>query len=391
MRSGPILTTLQILDSLVGFDSTSAKSNLPLIDWIERYLAGHGIVARRSLNADGTKANLHAVIGPAVDGGLALSGHVDTVPVEGQAWRTDPFRLHVADGRAVARGACDMKGFVASCLAAVPEIAALPLRRPVHLLISFDEEVDCDGAHVLVDDLPNGPKPAFCVVGEPSMMKPIVAHKGRLAVRGTVRGRAGHSSQPDRGVNAIYAASEAIGHIAAEARRFATEGRRVEGFGPEHSTVHVGLVEGGAILNIIPEHASFEMEWRTVPGDDAVAELERLRAHLAETTERWMRAVDPECFIRLEALNTLPPLAIAPEHPLVTLVKRCSGANDEGKVSYGTEAGIFQDAGIASIVCGPGDIAQAHKPDEWIALEQLEACDRFVRQLARSLAEGEPA
>ncbi|MCQ8277759.1 acetylornithine deacetylase [Acetobacteraceae bacterium KSS8] len=391
MRSGPTLTTLDILDSLVGFDSTSAKSNLPLIDWIERYLAGHGVATRRSTNAAGTKANLHAVIGPEIDGGLALSGHVDTVPVDGQDWRTDPFRLHVADGRATARGACDMKGFVASCLAAVPEIASLNLRRPVHLFISFDEEVDCDGAHVLVRDLPNGPKPAFCVIGEPSMMKPIVAHKGRLAVRGTVRGRAGHSSQPDRGVNAVHAAAETIAHIAAEARRLATEGRRVEGFEPEHSTIHVGLVEGGTILNIIPEHAAFEMEWRTVPGDDALAELDRLRAHLAGTTERWMRDVDPTSFIHLEPLNTLPPLSIAPEHPLVTLVKRCSGANDEGKVSYGTEAGIFQAAGIASIVCGPGDIAQAHKPNEWIALEQLDACDRFVRQLALSLAEGAPS
>lgn len=392
MQSGQPTTTLAILERLVGFDTTSSRSNLALIDWIENYLDDHGVSCRRTTDAAGTKANLHAIIGPHREGGLALSGHVDTVPVEGQDWSTDPFSLHVADGRAIARGACDMKGFVASALAAVPHLASLDLQRPLHLFISFNEEVDCEGAHVLMRDLAEGGlKPALCVVGEPSMMKPIIAHKGRLAVRGTVRGRAGHSSQPDQGVNAIHAAAEAIAHIAAEARHLADRGRRVEGFDPEYSTIHVGLVQGGSILNIIPEHASFEMEWRTVPGDDGLVELDRLRAHLSGSTERWMRAVDPDSFISLEPLNTLPPLAIDPGHRLVALVKQCSGANDEGKVSYGTEAGIFQAAGIASIVCGPGDIAQAHKPDEWIALDQLDACDGFIRRLARSLTGAWPA
>ena len=380
------LSTIEILSKLIAFDTTSRHTNLPLIDWIRTYLDGFGIASRLTHDTTGTKANLHAIIGPELEGGLALSGHVDTVPVEGQAWSTDPFILHHRDGRAFARGAVDMKGFVASALAAVPDIQAMPLARPIHLFISYNEEVDCDGARVLVRDLEAGRlRPALCIVGEPSMMKPITAHKGRLSVRATVTGRPGHSSQPALGVNAIHAAGEAIAWIAAESRRLQTEGRREAGFEPEHSTIHVGLIEGGSILNIIPERASFELEWRTIPGDDATAELARLQAHLRDTTERWMHAVDPATTITFEPLDVLPPLSLDPRHELVSLVKQAGGANQDGKVSYGTEAGLYQDAGIASIVCGPGDIAQAHRPDEWIALSQLDACDSFIRRVAQRL------
>ena len=380
------LPTVEILETLVSFDTTSRNSNLPLIDWVRHYLDGHGVSYRLTHDQAGRKANLHAVIGPEVEGGLALSGHVDTVPVEGQAWSTDPFKLHRRDGRLQARGAVDMKGFVASCLAAVPDLVAAPLLRPVHLLISYNEEVDCEGARVLVRDMQaGGLRPALCVVGEPSGMRPIIAHKGRLSVRVAVRGRPGHSSQPARGVNAVHAASEAIAWIAAESRRLAVEGRREAGFEPEHSTIHVGLIEGGSILNIIPERTVFEMEWRTIPGDDAEVELGRLRSHVAETIESWMKQVDPTTGFSFEPLHALPPLAIDPLHPLVSLVKQASGANQHGRVSYGTEAGIFQNAGIASVVCGPGDIAQAHQPDEWIAHEQLDQCDTFIRRLATSM------
>ncbi len=386
MHDAARLSTIEILARLVAFDTTSRNSNLPLIAWIEGYLDEFGIASRLSYDPTGSKANLHAIIGPAVDGGLALSGHVDTVPVDGQAWSTDPFTLHVENGRAQARGAVDMKGFVASVLAAVPDLQALPLLRPVHLFISYNEEVDCEGARVLMQDIAEAsPKPALCIVGEPSLLQPIIAHKGRLAVRATVTGHAGHSSQPSLGVNAIHAAAEAVAWIAAEGRRLEAHGRREAGFDPEHSTIHVGLIEGGRVLNIIPEHASFEMEWRTIPGDDALAELDRLRAHLRDTTERWMHAVDPATGIVLEPMDELPPLALDPDHELLGLVRQATGRNGDGKVSYGTEAGIYQDAGIASIVCGPGDIAQAHRPDEWVALSQLEACDAFIRQVAARL------
>ncbi len=379
-------STTEILERLVSFDTTSRNSNLALIDWIAEYLDRHGVAHRRIHDETGLKASLHATIGPSVEGGLALSGHVDTVPVDGQRWSTDPFRLSQRDGRLQARGAVDMKGFVASCLAAVPHLKAASLHRPVHLFISHDEEVDCSGAHGLVRDMQAGAlQPSLCVVGEPSGMKPIIAHKGRLSVRVTARGRSGHSSQPARGVNAIQAAAEAIAWIGREAHRLVGEGRREDGFDPPHSTIHAGLIEGGTILNIIPERCVFEMEWRTIPGDEAEAELRRLRAHVAQAIEHWMQAIDPGTGFEFEALNTLPPLSIDAEHPLVDLVKQASGANQHGKVAYGTEAGIFQNAGIASIVCGPGDIAQAHQPDEWIAREQLDACDGFIRRLAASL------
>ena len=386
MRDGQLLSTIEILTKLVAFDTTSRNSNLPLIHWIADYLGGHGVASRLTHDASGTKANLQAVIGPAIEGGLALSGHVDTVPVDGQAWSSDPFTLRRQDGRAYARGVADMKGFVASMLAAVPDIRAMPLLRPVHLFISYDEEVDCDGARVLVRDLEaEGLKPALCIVGEPSLMKPIIAHKGRLSVRVSVRGQAGHSSQPALGVNAIHAAAEAIAHIAAEQRRLARSGRREAGFEPEHSTIHVGLVEGGSILNIIPDRAAFEMEWRTIPGDNAFAELDALKAHVAARIEPWMHEVDPGSGFTFEPMDELPALALDPQHELVALVKQAGGANQEGRVSYGTEAGIFQNAGIVSIVCGPGDIAQAHRPDEWVALSQLEACDGFIRRVATRL------
>ena len=386
MRDAERLSTIEILAKLVAFDTTSRNSNLALIEWVERYLGSHGIASRLSYDLTGTKANLHAIIGPEIEGGLALSGHVDTVPVDGQDWRTDPFALHLDGDRAYARGAVDMKGFVASALAAVPDLQALSLLRPVHLFISYNEEVDCEGARVLVQDLSQtGIRPALCIVGEPSLMQPITAHKGRLSVRATITGRAGHSSQPALGVNAIHAAAEAVAWVAAEARRLEAHGRRETGFEPEHSTIHVGLIDGGSILNIIPDRATFEMEWRTIPGDDAAAELDRFRAHLCETTEQWMKAIDPDTGIVLEPLDELPPLALDPVHELVDLVKQATGRNHDGKVSYGTEAGIYQNAGIASIVCGPGDIAQAHKPDEWVAVSQLGACDAFIRRVAERL------
>ena len=381
------MQTTEILEKLVSFDTTSRNSNLALIAWVGNYLDAYGIPYRLTHDETGRKANLHALIGPEIEGGLALSGHVDTVPVDGQNWSTDPFALQQRNGRLYGRGAVDMKGFVASCLSAVPDIKSAPLARPVHLFISYDEEVDCAGARTLVRDLEAGRlKPALCVVGEPSGMQPIIAHKGRLSVRATVRGRPGHSSQPAQGVNAIHAAAEAIAWIAAESRRLAAEGLRESGFEPPHSTIHTGLIEGGSILNIIPERTVFEMEWRTIPGDDAEAELRRFRAHVAETIESRMKQIDPRAGFTIEPLYALPPLSIPPDHPLVGLVQQCSGANSHGKVSYGTEAGIFQDAGIASIVCGPGDIAQAHQPDEWIARDQLDQCDAFIRRLTASMA-----
>src|SRR5579863_8584779 len=375
-HSPPRYSTAELLGRLVSFDTTSRNSNLPLIGYVRDYLDAHAIPYRVSSDQTGEKANIHAIIGPAQAGGVALSGHVDTVPVDGQAWSADPFSLRRSDGRLYARGAVDMKGFVAACLAAVPEMKARNLARPLHLFISYDEEVGCHGAQRLIEDLDeSGLKPALCVVGEPSGMQPILAHKGKLNLRVAVRGVPGHSSEPDKGVNAIQAAGEAIAYVAAEARRLAKEGPFEDGFDPPHTTIHVGTIRGGSILNIIPEHAEFIMEWRPIPGDDGMREVERLKAYVAAHIEPAMHAVDPATGFSFEVRNTMPGMAIPPDHELTALVKQITGANSAGKVSYGTEGGYYQAAEIPTIICGPGDIAQAHQPDEWVAQEQLDACD----------------
>ena len=376
------LGTAEMLARLVSFDTTSRNSNLALIGFVRAYLDAHAIPYRISTDASGEKANIHAIVGPQSPGGVALSGHVDTVPVDGQAWSADPFTLRRADGRLYARGAADMKGFVSACLAAVPEIKARNLARPLHLFISYDEEVGCQGAQRMLQDLDeSGLKPALCVVGEPSGMQPILAHKGKLNLRVTVRGRTGHSSEPGKGVNAIQAAGEALGYVAAEARRLASEGPFEDGFDPPHTTIHVGTIQGGTILNIIPEHCEFIMEWRTIPRDDATRHLERMQRFIADTIEPAMHTVSRGTGFDFNVLTTMPGLSLDADHPLTAIVKQLTGSNSTGKVSYGTEGGYYQGAGIATIVCGPGHIAQAHQPDEWIAQEQLDACDAFIRRL----------
>ncbi len=380
------MTTTEMLARLVAFDTTSRNSNVPLIDFARAWLDGHAVPYRISTSADGQKANLHAIIGPMEAGGIALSGHVDTVPVDGQAWTRDPFTLHADAGRLYGRGATDMKGFVASCLAAVPDLKARALARPVHLFITFDEETTMDGARRLVSDLQDsGLRPGLCVVGEPSLMQPILAHKGRIALKVSVRGKPGHSSEPARGVNAVMAAAEAIAFISSEARRFASEGPFEQGFDPPHTTTHVGTIQGGSVLNIIPERCEFVMEWRAIPGQDPHALAALLRDHVARAIEPAMHAVDPATGFSFEIVGDIPGMGLPDTHELASLIKQVTGSNSTGKVSYGTEGGIYEAAGIPSIVCGPGAIQQAHQPDEWIAQSQLDACDSFIRRLADRL------
>jgi acetylornithine deacetylase len=383
----PVLSTTELLERLVAFDTTSRNSNLLLIGFVRDYLDGYGVPYRVSSDASGQKANLHAIIGPREAGGIALSGHVDTVPVDGQAWTGDPFKLRAHDGRLIGRGSTDMKGFVACALAAVPHFLARPLARPIHLFITYDEEVSMNGARRLIEDIgESGLRPELCIVGEPTSMQPVLAHKGRLALRVTVRGLPGHSSMPAHGVNAVQAAAEAVAWLSADARRREREGPFAEGFDPPYTTVHVGTFEGGTILNIIPERASFVMEWRTIPGDDFFAEVDRLRAYVAREIEPAMQRVAPGCGFDFEVMNWIPGMALPADHGLAGLVASITGANATGKVSYGTEGGLYERDGIATIVCGPGDIAQAHQPDEWIAQSQLDACDVFLRAVADRLA-----
>jgi acetylornithine deacetylase len=384
--SGRRYSTAELLERLVSFDTTTRNSNLELIGFVRAYLDAHGVNYRVSLDAEGAKANIHAIVGPQAAGGIALSGHVDTVPVDGQAWSSDPFTLLRRDGRLYGRGSADMKGFVASALSAVPDLLARDLAKPMHLFITYDEETTCNGARRLIEDFQDsGLPPALCVVGEPSGMQPVVAHKGRLMLRVQVRGMPGHSSAPANGVNAVHAAGEAIAWVGAEARRFAIQGPFEEGFDPPHTTIQVGPVRGGTILNIIPEEAEFEMEWRTIPADDFGREIDRLKAFVATAIEPAMKQVAPATGFTFEVVSWIPGMSLAPEHDLASAVKQLTGSNSIAKVSYGTEGGLYQQAGIPTIICGPGHIEQAHKPDEWIAQSQLDSCDTFVRRLADRL------
>ena len=380
-------SSAEMLARLVSFDTTSRNSNLELIGFVRAFLDSQSVPYRVSQDPVGRKANLHAVIGPLTAGGIALSGHVDTVPVDGQAWTRDPFVLHAQDGRLYGRGACDMKGFVACALAAAADLRAMALRKPMHLFITFDEETTMEGAHVLMADVKaSGLQPSLCVVGEPSLMQPILAHKGRLALKVSVRGKPGHSSEPFRGVNAVQAAAEAIAYVAAEARRFAAEGPFEPGFDPPHTTTHVGTIEGGTILNIIPERCEFVMEWRAVPGHDPHHEAARLRDFVARTIEPAMHAVDPTTGFSYEVIGDIPGMGLSEVHELTAITKQVTGSNSTGRVSYGTEGGIYEASGIPTIVCGPGSIQQAHQPDEWIEQAQLDSCDAFIRKLALRLS-----
>jgi acetylornithine deacetylase len=381
------LSSTELLAQLVAFDTTSSRPNLPLIQAVAAYLDQWGVRYRIMLDPDGRRANLHAVIGPQTEGGIALSGHVDTVPVEGQNWTADPFTLRRSGGRLYGRGTTDMKGFVACCLAAVPTFMAARLTRPLHLLITYDEEVTFEGARRMIDTIArDGWRPDLCIVGEASSMKPIIAHKGKLSVRARVRGRPGHSSVPAQGVNALVAAARAVVWLTDEAGRRSAAGPFAHGFEPPTTTAHVGLMSAGTILNIIPDHAVFDLEWRTVPGDEAHRELARLREYVATNIEPGMHAVDPATGFDFEVALDLPHMALPEDHELAGLVREITGANAVGRVSYGTEGGFYQAAGIPSIVCGPGNIAQAHQPDEWIAESELDACDAFLRALPAYLA-----
>jgi acetylornithine deacetylase len=384
---GAGLDAVGMLARLVAFDTTSARSNLACIDFTRDTLAGLGVEAWVIPDSAGTKAALHAIIGPRVAGGVALSAHSDCVPVEGQAWQADPFALRRQDGRLVGRGAVDMKGFWACALAAVPGLLARDLKRPIHLCLSFDEETTMAGAPLLVGALAaHAPPPAMCIVGEPTRMAPVVAHKGYASWEATVTGRTGHSSLTHRTANALEAAAEAVTTLKRIARRFAADGRRAPGFEPPWTTVHTGTFRAGTILNIVPDLAEFVFEVRSVPGDAAEAVLAELQATLERDVLPGLRAAAPDAGFTFRRRCDAPPCDLADDAPLLALVQACGAAGAPERVAYGTEAGFFQRAGIATLVCGPGDIAQAHQPEEWIAEAEIAACTAFLDRLGSRLA-----
>lgn len=384
----PSRATIDLIKKLVAFDTTSRNSNLALIHFVQNYLSGLGIESKLVLDETGKKANLLATIGPANRPGLLLSGHTDVVPIDGQRWATDPFAAVEKDGRLYGRGTCDMKSFVATALALAPEFQRAALTAPVHFSFSYDEEVGCIGVRRLIAELERLKlRPTACIVGEPTSMKVVRAHKGKISYRCRVRGFECHSSLAPRGVNAIEYAAEIVSHIRRLERRFAAEGPFDVDFDVPHTTAHTGVIQGGTALNIVPKECWFDFEFRYLPGQDPYALVGEVRRFADTELLPEMRRVDAEAGFGWEELSAFPGLATDDDAEVAQMAKSAAGDNAaSGKVAFGTEAGLFNAAGIPTIVCGPGDIEQAHKPDEFIALDQVAMCEAFLRRLVERFA-----
>ncbi len=379
--------TLEWIERLVGFDTTSRNSNLALIEEVRGYLSSFGIDSSLSYDRTRTKANLWATIGASDLPGVVLSGHTDVVPVDGQDWETDPYRVEQLDGKLFGRGTADMKGYLAACLALAPEIARRNLETPVHFSLSYDEEVGCIGVRGLIAELEQRPvKPKACLIGEPTSMEVVNAHKGKLSQRCCVTGLESHSGLAHRGVNAVEAAAEAIAYLKTMARRFRDSGPFDDGFDPPYTTVHTGVIEGGTALNIVPRECQFQFEFRCLPGQDPEELAQELRAYVKRELLPEMRAVSRDAGFEWQEMSAFPGLSIDVDDELVRLTQRLAGSNTTGKVSFGTEGGLFQQAGIPSVVCGPGSIRQAHRPNEYIELEQIARCEAFLIALLDDLS-----
>ena len=374
------MTTLDLIKELIAFDTTSRDSNLVLIDYAQNLLEKAGARCRRSYDATGKKANLFATMGPDGDGGYVLSGHTDVVPVDGQDWSSDPFKPEVRDGKLYGRGACDMKGFVGTALALVPEIAKAKLTRPIHFALSYDEEVGCVGVKGLLDDLKaQNLKPALAIIGEPTLMKIVGAHKGGAKLVTRCCGREAHSSGPEKGANAVMMAGEFVTLLDSvwDELRADADAR----FDPPHSTVQATVIHGGTAVNILAREADVTWEYRYLPDRDPDLIVERVKARAAaEVLPKYQRRA-AEAALHTTLHARYPGLTMDEDSPAIRLARELTGANQVEAVAYGTEAGHFQNYGIAAVICGPGSIEQAHRPDEFCALSELEACEAFLRKV----------
>ncbi|MDB5557193.1 MAG: hypothetical protein JWQ36_127 [Enterovirga sp.] len=385
--AGRRYTSLDMLERLVAFDTESSKSNIPLIDFVAEYLAGWGVPFWRVPNATGDKEALFATIGPRDRGGVVLSGHTDCVSVEGQDWSSDPFRLRVADGKAQGRGAVDMKGFDALALAAVPDFLAAGLTTPIHILLSYDEETTCLGvADTIARFGRDLPRPGAVIVGEPTNLEVVDAHKSVGTFITTVHGFEAHSSKPYLGANAVMAAGELVAELNRLADDMMARGDQSGRFDPPYTTVHVGRIAGGTARNILPKSCCLNWEFRGLPDLDPAEIPTRLERFATETVLPRLNRFGP--FGRIETIREVlvPGLAPEPGSTAETLAKRITGRNATITVPYGTEAGRFQQAGIPTVVCGPGSIDRAHQPDEYITLAELAAGESFMRGLAETCA-----
>lgn len=376
----------EILADLIAFDTTSRESNLALIEYVRAYLDGLGIASELLFNEDRSKANLYARLGPDGPGGVMLSGHSDVVPVDGQPWTVPPFTLTERDGRLYGRGTADMKGYIACVLASLPRFLKQPLCLPLHLAISYDEEVGCLGVRSLVAALEQRPdRPDICLIGEPTEMRPVLGHKGKLAMRCEVHGAACHSAYAPQGVNAIEYAARLIGRLGEIGARLAAPERHDARFDPPYSTVQTGMISGGRALNIVPAECRFDFEVRALPSDDPQQVAAELRDYAERELLPQMRAVRADTGIRFTPLSAYPGLLTPADSPAAELLALLCGSRDFSTVAFGTEGGLFDQAGIATVVCGPGSMDQGHKPDEFVTLEQLERCDALLQRLAEWL------
>ncbi|NNK68544.1 MAG: acetylornithine deacetylase [Rhodobacteraceae bacterium] len=381
-------SSVRHLRALVGFDTVSHRSNLDLIDYLEQVLAPLGARLERIPDSSGKKASLLASFGPADKPGYILSGHTDVVPVDGQRWSSDPFVLTERNGKLFGRGATDMKGFLACCLAMAPKMSAAPLTAPLHIAFSYDEEVGCLGVRDLIARLTDWDQPPIgCIVGEPTSMQIVTSHKAKRAFRGIVTGTPGHSSRAPHFANAVDFAAEFLVELRRLGRDIEKTGARDMLFDVPFTTTHVGRISGGEALNIVPEHCDFEFEFRALPNEDVdamAAEMQRLME--TELLPR-MKAISADADFRLETTMSYPGLDTAPGEDIVVLAKRLAGRNDHRAVAYGTEGGLFsKSGGIPTVVCGPGDIDRAHKADEYITPEELAACEGFIEALIAHLS-----
>ena len=383
------LNTRSWLDTLVGFDTTSRNSNLHLIEHVRDALAAQGVQAQLFRSPDGAKSNLFATL-PAQDGstqgGIVLSGHTDVVPVDGQQWDTDPFVVTEQDGKLFGRGTCDMKGFIAAGLALVPEFLALPRSKPLHFALSYDEEVGCVGAPIMLEQLKlQGQRFDGCIVGEPTSMQPVVAHKGINVWRCRVHGKAAHSSLTPRGSNAIEYAARLICHIRDLADAFQAQGPYDQFFDVPYTTLTTNQISGGIAVNTLPELCEFAYEFRNLPGMAPDAIQAQIEAYVQQELLPRMRKEFAQARIELDSVASAPSFDTAETAAISQLVQALTGDREKRKVAYATEAGLFQQAGIPTVVCGPGAIAEAHKANEYVEVHQLERCETFLRKLAQSL------
>ena len=380
-------SSIDYLERLVAFPTVSRDSNLDLIGFVRAELETLGIASTLVHSEDGRKANLWATIGPDGVPGVVLSGHTDVVPVEGQAWSCDPFALTRRDGNLYGRGSADMKGFIACALAIAERASKAPLKTPIHFAFSYDEEIGCVGVRRLLDLLKDAPvKPRLCIVGEPTMMQAVTAHKGKLGFRVTAHGLEAHSSLAPIGVNAIYMVSDLIGAIRAIQKEIADHGARDGDYEVAYTTLHVGKIHGGEVMNIVPNHCSFDFEIRYLPEEDEQSIVARIKA-AAEEIAAGYRGVFAEARFTFMDLQSYPAMNTPVDSEAVKFVHALTGGNSTGKITFGTEGGLFQKAlGTPAVVCGPGNIAVAHKPDEYVSEAQMAQCDQMMGRLVETLS-----